>query len=253
MKIVVTSTKGGIGKSTVSAGIALTLVERGRRVLLCDCDLSGRCLDLILGEESHALFDIGDVAAGRCSPADALLHPWRIDALSLCPGPAVYSADDFVGDALTAALVGLEAAAGADYVICDTAGMTAAPDICKSFADTALIIATQQPASIRAAEATAARLKDSGVRDCRLVINDFEWREAYSGERAGILDIIDGSGVMCAGIVPHDRTLMLAGESGIRPPEGRARTAFGNIAARLEGEYVKLFEGIGGISKRRAL
>lgn len=253
MRIVVTSTKGGIGKSTVSAGIALSLAERGRRVLLCDCDLSGRCLDLMLGEESRALFDISDVASGRSAPSDALLHPWHLDSLWLCPGPAVYSTGDFADGALTSALASLEAASGAEYVICDTAGMIAAPDICRGFADTALILATQQPASIRAAEATAARLRDAGARDCRLVINDFEWREAYSGERAGILDIIDGSGVMCAGIVPHDRTLMLAGEAGIRPPEGRARSAFVNIAARLEGEYVTLFSGIGGISKRRAL
>lgn len=252
MRIVVTSTKGGIGKSTVSVGLALALAERGRCVLLCDCDLTGRCLDLILGEDGRALFDIGDVSGGRCSAEDAFLHPWHKDNFYLCPGPAVYQAEDYEGGALSAALEALEAASGAEYVICDTAGMNVVPELA-GFADTAVIIATQQPASIRAAEVTCARMRDAGIADARLVINDFEWREAYSGERAGILDIIDGAGTVCAGIVPHDRTLMLAGEVGICPPSGRARTAFANIAARLEGEFVKLFSGIGGISKRRAL
>lgn len=254
VRILVTSSKGGIGKSTVSVGLALALAEMGRRVLLADCDLGGRSLDLLLGEESDLLFDIGDVAHGRAAPSDAILSPWGIKNLGFCPSPAVCPIGDISGEALIRALRELEAECGAEYVICDTAGMVYAPELAAKYADTALVAATQQPASVRAAEATAMLLADRGLEDSRLIINCFEWKSAEKGSRTGILDIIDGAGIRCCGIVPYDRSLMLAGESGDPPREDSdGMIAFENIARRLEGENVRLFYGMSRISGKKAL
>lgn len=254
VRILVTSSKGGIGKSTVSVGLALALAEMGRRVLLADCDLGGRSLDLLLGEESDVLFDIGDVAHGRVAPSDAILSPWGIKNLSFCPSPAACPIGDISGEALIRALRELEAECGAEYVICDTAGMVYAPELAAKYADTALVAATQQPASVRAAEATAMLLADRGLEDSRLIINCFEWKSAEKGSRTGILDIIDGAGIRCCGIVPYDRSLMLAGESGDPPREDSdGMIAFENIARRLEGENVRLFYGMSRISGKKAL
>jgi len=254
VKILVTSSKGGIGKSTLSAGLAYAFARRGKRVLLCDCDLGGRSLDMFLGEEDRVLFDIADVAKGRASADDALLNPWDTVNLFFCPSPAVYRPGDLTADELIRAIKSLETAVGADVVICDTAGFAYAPDIAAGYAKTALVVATQQPASVRAAESTAMLLRDRGLKDSRLIISAFEWKSAMKGKRAGILDIIDGAGVQCAGIVPYDRGLMLSGEAGQPPAEGSdALQAFDNIAARLDGYNIKLFMGISKISGKKSL
>lgn len=254
MRILVTSSKGGIGKSTISVGLALAFAGMGRRVLLCDCDLGGRCLDLLMGVEHHVLFDIGDVAAGRAYPEKALLNPWDMPNLFFCPSPAFLDPSDVAGGKLTDALKALAAQCEADHVICDTAGMIWAPSIAGKFADTALVIATQQPASIRAAEACALVLDERGLSDSRLIISMFDHKAAEKGSRAGIIDIIDGAGLRCDGVVPFDRTLMLAGESGSRPvKKSNAEIAFVNIAARLEGDSVKLFSGMSGMSGKKYL
>ncbi len=254
VRILVTSSKGGIGKTTLSVGLALAFADRGKKVLLCDCDLGGRCLDMFLGISDKVLFDIGDVAAGRCSAADAILTPWNRDKLCFCPAPAVYSSGDMGEGGLIRALTELEAVSEADIVICDTAGMICAPEIAKDFAKTALVVSTQQPASVRAAESAAILLSDKGLPDARLVISAFEWKAAEKGKRAGIIDIIDGSGLQCAGIVPYDRGLILSGEAGMPPKAGSAgMQAFMNIAARLEGYSVKLFSGMDRISGKKSL
>lgn len=254
MRILVTSSKGGIGKSTVSAGIALAFAKRGKRVLLCDCDLGNRCLDMFLGVSDKILFDIGDVAAGRADAGDAIVTAWGMSDLYFCPSAHKYSPEDFSEGRLTAALAKLEDKCGADVVICDTAGMLCAPEIAAGFADTGIVVSTQQPASVRAAENTAILMNDSGLADTCLVISGFEWRSAEKGSRAGIIDIIDGAGIRCVGIVPYDRRLMLAGEAGQPPADGgAAMQAFMNIAARLDGYSVKLFYGIGGISGKKSL
>lgn len=254
MKILVTSSKGGIGKSTLSAGLALAFAKMGKRVLLIDCDLGGRSLDMFLGIEDSVLFDIGDVACDRCSPDDALLNPWDTVNLFFCPSPAVYEPGDFDGDGLVHAIRALEDSCGADVVICDTAGMICAPAIAEKYAKTALVLATQQPASVRAAESAAILLGDHGLTDAKLVISNFEWKSAEKGSRAGILDIIDGAGVQCVGVVPHDRSLMLAGEAGKQPPRrSLGMQAFTNIAERLCGNSVKLFSGMDRISGKKAL
>lgn len=252
MRILVTSSKGGIGKSTLSAGLALAFAKMGRKVLLCDCDLGGRCLDMFLGEEDNILFDIGDLAAGRTTAANVLSNPWSIPTLFFCPSPAIYDPKDYSDGALAGALKALEAACGADHVICDTAGMVCAPEIAREYADTLLVVSTQQPASVRAAEAAAVLMGAKERMERRLIISNFDPKSAKTGSRAGILEIIDGSGMQCAGIVPHDAELMLAGERGQIPPERSAgMRAFQNIAARLEGNSVKLFDGIPKINLKK--
>jgi len=252
MRILVTSSKGGIGKSTLSATLAVALAKRGHRVLLCDCDVDGHSLDLFLGMEDSVLFDIGDVACGRAEPSDALRHPYEMENLFFCPAPGGIG-QKIEGDALTDALRSLEAHSEAEYVICDTAGTVYAPTLAASFADTALILSTQQPASVRAAEDTAVMIQEKGDAKALLVINSFEPKSAQKGRRAGILDIIDGAGTRCIGVIPYDRSLMMASEAGEIPERSYGMVAVSNIAARLDGDEVRLFEGISDISKKNSL
>ena len=233
-RILVTSSKGGVGKSTTSLLLALSLAKRGKRVLLCDCDIGSRCLDMLLGIEDEVVYDIGDVYG--------------------CAASLSLSVSEMKAEKLCGALDALAEASDADFVICDTAG-SAIPDmIAGGFANLALVCTTQQPASVRSAEATAIRLRAAGLASIRLVLTSFEFREASRRERSGILEIIDASSLRAIGAVPFDREMLLAQEKGALPTgSSAALQAYDNIAARLCGEDTKLFYKIRGISSRRAL
>ncbi len=251
-KIIVTSAKGGIGKSTSALGIAVALADAGHRTLLADCDIGNRCLDLLLGAESEVLYDLGDAASGRCTPEEALLTPCGKENLRFCAAPIALDAPV---EAYTDALIRLTEAADAEYVICDTAGTGAIVEaIARDFADGALVIATQQPASIRSAEHTAALMTQWGNLPCLLVISMFEENAAAKGIRAGLLEIIDKTHVRTVGVIPRDRALLLSQEAGQLPdPKGRAARALSNVAARLTGESIPLFRGIKGIKTGKVL
>ena len=253
-RILVTSAKGGIGKSTVALGVAAALSRQGRRVLLVDCDAGNRCLDLMLGVESLVLFDLSDVYEERCAPSDAFLSCPGLPNLVFCAAPGDPFAD-LDRERFSRTLTALAEAAHAEFVICDTAGLgDTVRAIASDFADGALVIATQQPASIRSADRTALFVEELGGIPARLVISCFEERAAEDGIRAGLIEIIDRTHVRTLGVVPKDRTLLLSQETGQMPGEkSRAAAAFSNIAKRILGEDVRLFSGMRKMRTKRVL
>ena len=92
--ILVTSFKGGVGKTTLSANLAACLAKRRKKVLVCDCDLESRCLDMVLGVENQPLFNICDAVGGLCSVKDAICKHERVPNLSFMPAPAFYPEAD---------------------------------------------------------------------------------------------------------------------------------------------------------------
>lgn len=248
-RIIVTSSKGGVGKSTTAAYLALSLSQRGKRVLLIDLDLGGRCLDMFFGVENRSVYDFGDVYFGKAAPEKVIVEctPW----LFLCPSSVSLKAEDVFDARLSETVQSLADWVQADYVICDTSGTTVPSRLAK-WANLGIICTTQQPASIRGAQNTAQLLRDNGLANARLVITSFEYKEAKKQTRLGILDLIDGSSVRAVGVVPFDRTLFLAQESG-ETVDTVAKTAYDNIAARLCGEERRLFEGIRGYKGKNAL
>ena len=228
-RLVISSSKGGIGKSTISAGLALALAERGRKVLLVDMDCGNGSLDLMLGIENDVVYNWGDLALGRCSADAALMKltdhsdmmfaaaPTSMTVLrdgesgsDTADGRTVISRQDML-----AALEELCKCAEADYVICDTAaGIDIPLMLAGDFTDMALVASSHQPSSMRAAENTAVALEGAGIRWIRMIISAFELSGAYNEKRAGLIDIIDNAHVRIIGVVPHDRSLMLAHEHG---------------------------------------
>lgn len=256
-KIIVASSKGGVGKTTVSLGIASAATELGKKVLLCDLDFENRCLDLFMGIENVPLYNIFDVAKGRVPAEKAVIKNNR--GLFFAAAPADASVGEsgeknITPDELVSALEGISEASGADMVICDTSAEHAIPSIlAKSFANKALVVTSHQPAAQRGAMRMAGILSDFGI-DTRLIITAFEFKETLHKSRAGLLDIIDGSGVQLLGAVPYDRELMLCHEKGVMAPRGsEAERAFLNIARRLCGESIRLFDGIKSIKRSKIL
>lgn len=256
-RIVVASSKGGVGKSTVSCGLAVALAKLGHRVLLVDCDFGNRCLDVMLEVEDSIVYNIGDVMSGKADPADALVRMPDFGELYFVPAPPCLT-DRPVIDGIGDALRSLEEAADAEYVICDSSsGVTMPMAIAREFADNALIVASQLPTSLRAAENLASMLDSLGKLDLiRLVVSSFDADGAASGDKSGIIGLIMKSSVRLIGVVPYDYLLTVSP----LPPKNKRKaaksfafTSFSSIAKRITGEDVPLFDGIKPLRRRLTL
>ena len=101
-RILVTSSKGGVGKSTTSLLLALSLAKRGKRVLLCDCDIGSRCLDMLLGIEDEVVYDIGDVYGGNVSAERAIIRPDGRGGLMFCAASLSLSVSEMKAESCAA-------------------------------------------------------------------------------------------------------------------------------------------------------
>lgn len=255
--ILITSFKGGVGKSTVAANLASKLARKGKKTLLCDLDFDLGTLDLITGCEDRMLFDICDAVYGRRAADDCTVKFTSNPCLFLLGAPFQcgdrIDADDFA-EKLKALFDGY------DHVILDTPGADSTTlAIAAKCADEAIVVATHNPASIRGAEKTAERLRGAGIR-CRLLINCFDARSVSESRRAGMLDMIDATKTPLLGVVPYDRTLMFAQEKGVLADTDSfvSSKAFDNIVQRLlceqTGERPRpVLYGVGGIKRKKVL
>ena len=255
-KILFSSLKGGVGKSTAATLVAAALAEDGYKTVLVDLDFRSRSLDLMSGVTDKVIFTFDDYLLGRCS-ADAALVPVMKCAtkknlggegqLLLCPACAegVFESggDDMYGK-IPEALDRLADESGADFIICDTGADSRIPTIiADGFATLAIIVSEQSRTSVRAAEATAQRLAACKcVKAVRLLINNFDVEAARRGGRAGILEMIDGCSVRCIGVIPEDRSIAARQDAGLLPHRSSpVIPASRNIARRLQGIETPLF------------
>lgn len=245
--MIVTSFKGGVGKSTVSANLAAALTSLGKTVLLIDCDFRMRSLDLILGCENHILCDLSDYFLHGAPLEKILIAPENNPSLVLAPAPYEYEGG-LTPENWDALLLSASDLLGFDYIIVDTPGEAHGNlEILSRGCDTALVVATSGATSIRAAEKTASVLASFGVNERLLVINMFEERDRES-EEPSIVEIIDRTSVPLVGVVPFDRRLSekqdhgaLLDFSGKKMPD--ISRAFYNLASRIDGKNLPLFTG----------
>lgn len=232
----VTSFKGGVGKSTVAANLAARLALMGNRVLLCDLDFGLRNLDLITASEDRAVFDICDVVYERRGLYEAAVTFDGIPGLYLLAAPFRPCE---IEDTLAFASRIKEISREFDFVVLDTPGAdTCTLDAAVYAADLALVVAAHQPTSLRGAERTASRLMREGLQS-RLIINCFDPGNVLSGSRPGMVDTIEKTGIPLIGVIPNDRALSLAQEKGRLALEEKkfiSSRAFSNIAQRLLSE-----------------
>lgn len=255
--ILITSFKGGVGKSTIAANLASKLARAGKRTLLCDLDFDLGTLDLITGCEDRMLFDICDAVYGRRDVIDCAVKFSSNPNLFLLGAPFKNS-DEIEPDDFAENLKSLFS--GFDHVILDTPGADSVTlAVGAKCADEAVVVATHNPTSIRGAEKTAAKLRDNGIK-CRLIINCFDSRSVSESKRAGMLDMIDATKTPLLGVVPYDRTLMFAQEKGVLADTDAfiSSRAFDNITQRLlceeKGERPRpVLYGVSGIKRKKVL
>ena len=217
--ILITSCKGGVGKSTITANLGYYLATAGHRTLLIDCDFGNRCLDLILGCEDEMLYNICDVCSGKIDMADAAVTDRRSSNLLAVAAPYVDAegcgAETPDKDLFCAKLRAAGESMQLDYILIDTPGALGAPlELAASAADMGLIVTTHHPTAIRAADNTASALAALGVSDTRMIINCFDDSAVISGNRASPVEMIDRAMLPLIGVIPYDAAFALGGEKG---------------------------------------
>lgn len=237
-RYLVCSGKGGVGKSTVTVCLARALCARGCRVLLADCDVGLRALDLLTGLGADAVYNWQDVLDEVCAPSDALLS--GTDArLALLMPPSRLDAP-FCAERFAAMLD--ETAKGFDFCFLDAGAGTQGivPQLFQA-ADSALLVATPDPVCARAAGAMADSLSASfSAEQIRLLLNRFDAQSVRYGEAFSADRMIDETGVRLLGAVPEDANLRLLSSGASLSPATAA--AFDRIAGRLQGEDIPFQE-----------
>lgn len=233
--IVITSGKGGVGKSTVAVGLAAAIAGNGKSVLLVDADEGIRCLDLMLGVSGCLVFDLGDVLSGAVT-LDKAVYPVEGTGISLLAAPQQ-------NGVIRAAALGemlLQATQEYDHVILDCpAGLdekyySALP----AFAQL-LVVCNADRVSVRDAAAAADLLHGYSL-NARLLLNRFSPQKLRGRAEMNVDDIIDAVGVRLLGVIPEDAHVPVAAARAVPLQAGRAAMALGRVAARLNGVQLPL-------------
>lgn len=238
ISIVVTSGKGGTGKSSFTIGVASCLASMGKRVLCIDMDMGLRNLDLSLGMSDTALMDVSDVLEGRCSLEKAVTPNALIPSLFLLPAPVTLPETPFSQEKMKALVC--EAKEQFDFIFLDCpAGIGSGFRLATCAADRAVLVCTTDPISLRAADAAVGLLRKAGI-PTHLAVNRITKRFLRK-TRTNIDDAMDALGLPLIGIIPEDPKVTLAASKGtplITYAGNGAARAYYNIAQRLLGKQV---------------
>ena len=241
--IVVTSGKGGVGKTTTTANLGVGLARAGKSVVLMDTDIGLRNLDVVLGLENRIVYDLVDVVEGTCRLKQALIKDKRYDGLYLLPAAQTRNKMAVSPEQAKALVEELEKEF--DYVLIDSAaGIGDSFRLATDSADRCVIVCTSDPACLRDAACTADLLELRGHRDVSLVVNRVN-PKMFSRMKLTVDDIMDTVGLPLLGLVPEDAEVVLAAAQGtalIFAAEDGAAEACLRISRRLRGDYIPLMK-----------
>lgn len=240
--IVVTSGKGGVGKTTTSANVGTALALMGKKVCMIDTDIGLRNLDVVMGLENRIIYDLIDVAEGRCRLNQALVKDKRFDELYMLPAAQTKDKNDISPDQVRKIVEELKP--DFDYVIIDCpAGIEQGFRNAIAGADHAIVVTTPENAAVRDADRVIGLLEKTNISQPKLVINRIRPNLLKSGDMLEVDDIIQVLAIDLIGIVPDDEDVIKAanqGEPTVMNPNSRAAMAYRNVARRILGETVPL-------------
>jgi septum site-determining protein MinD len=249
--IVVTSGKGGVGKTTTSASIACGLARRGKRVAVIDFDIGLRNLDLIMGCERRVVYDFVNVIQGDCTLRQALIKDKRIDSLCVLAASQTRDKDALTADGVRRVLDEL-AGEGFDYIICDSpAGIEKGAHLAMYFADRAIVVVNPEVSSVRdsdrilgllASKTQRAEKGDGAVKE-HLLLTRYSPRRVTAGEMMSVEDVKEILGIDVIGVVPESPDVLAASNAGtpvILNEESDVADAYDDAVTRLLGDSVPL-------------
>ncbi|MDQ6930409.1 MAG: septum site-determining protein MinD [Candidatus Eremiobacteraeota bacterium] len=238
-KIVLTSGKGGVGKTTTTVNVGAALAKRGHRVILVDADIGLRNLDLVMGLEKRIVFDLVEVVEGRCQLKQALIKDKRFDSLHILPAAQTRDKDSVSEEQFVGVIKGL--AELADFVLIDCpAGIEHGFRNAIAGADEALIVTTPEVSAIRDADRVIGKVAEKKI-PVRLIINRIRPEMVRSGDMLSVDDVCEILSAELLGIIPDDEEVIDTtnkGEPIVLDPTKRLAGMYDKIARRMEGEIV---------------
>jgi septum site-determining protein MinD len=245
--IVVTSGKGGVGKTTTSASISCGLARRGKKVAVIDFDIGLRNLDLIMGCERRVVYDFVNVIHGDCTLKQALIKDKRIETLYVLAASQTRDKDALSPEGVRRVLDELTAE-GFDYVICDSpAGIEKGAHLAMYFADHAMVVVNPEVSSVRdsdrilgllASKTRRAERGDGSVTQ-HLLLTRYNPLRVEQGEMLSVKDVEEILGISVIGVIPESENVLAASNSGepvILNENSNAGHAYRDTVARLLGE-----------------
>jgi septum site-determining protein MinD len=246
--VVVTSGKGGVGKTTSSASLGAALAQAGNKVVVVDFDVGLRNLDLVMGAERRVVFDLVNVVQGDAKLPQALIRDKRIDTLSLLPASQTRDKD-----ALTEEGVGRvidELRESFDWIICDSpAGIEKGATLAMRFADLAVVVTNPEVSSVRDSDRIIGMLDSRTLRaenghrvEKQLLLTRFDAARAARGEMMTVDDVLEILAIPLLGIVAESPDVLTASNLGcpitLHNPASPAARAYNEAARRLLGETI---------------
>ncbi|WP_027409457.1 septum site-determining protein MinD [Anoxybacillus tepidamans] len=242
--IVITSGKGGVGKTTTTANLGTALALLGKRVCLVDTDIGLRNLDVVMGLENRIIYDLVDVVEGRCTVQKALVKDKRFDdKLYLLPAAQTSDKTAVAPEQMKQLIDELKQ--DYDYVLIDCpAGIEQGYKNAVAGADEAIVVTTPEVSAVRDADRIIGLLeKEEHVKPPRLVINRIRNHMVKSGDMLDIDEIVMHLSIDLIGIIADDENVIKASNNGepiVLDPTSKASIAYRNIARRILGESVPL-------------
>jgi septum site-determining protein MinD len=252
--ITVTSGKGGVGKTTATANLAVALALTGDKVVCLDADIGLRNLDVILGLENRIVYDLVDVVEGRCRLRQAMIRDKRLPELYLIP--AAQTRDKTAVSPGDMIRLCDELRSDFDWILVDSpAGIERGFRNSIAPADMVIVITNPEVSAVRDADRIIGLVEAEEKGPARLIINRLKPDMVKRGDMLSVDDVLELLAVELIGVIPEDEYVLMAGNRGqpvALDSKGQAGKAYRNIAQRLKGETVAFVDlsNTGGVFNR---
>ena len=238
--IVITSGKGGVGKTTSTANLGTGLALSGKKVALLDTDIGLRNLDVVMGLENRIVYDLVDVVEGNCKLKQALIKDKRYEGLFLLP--AAQTKDKNAVKPGQMKKLCEELKKEFDYIIVDCpAGIEQGFKNAISGADRAIVVTTPEVSAVRDADRIIGLLEANEIREPKLLLNRVRDDMVKRGDMMSTEDVLEILAIDLIGVVPDDQSIIVAtnkGEPAVTDSKSAAGQSYRDIVRRIMGEEV---------------
>ncbi len=248
--VVVTSGKGGVGKTTSTAALGAALAQSGDKVVVIDFDVGLRNLDLVMGAERRVVFDLVNVIQGEAKLHQALIRDKRVETLSLLPASQTRDKDALTSEGVAKVIEELREKV--DWIICDSpAGIERGAALAMHHADLAVVVTNPEVSSVRDSDRIIGLLDSKTARaergeriDKHLLLTRYDPARAARGEMLKVEDVLEILSIPLLGIIPESEEVLKASNLGspvtLNNPNSAPAKAYYDAVRRLRGETLEV-------------